>query len=190
MCAVITWMTRPSYGKTASDLDTARLSEQMSRGAMIFDKLTGIAVPEIADNHPVLDMWRGYEFALAIYAMMLNLEFVFARGYADQACSRVLLKSIKEIQREEPDFSYVGPPWVRDTAVIKSHRSNLIRLLPNDYNEQWKVAPKNWPYIWPRIDDTPKGYGLWISRADKRLLHERKLTMPDDDTMARIANWP
>lgn len=187
---MITWMTRASYGKTASDLDTVRISRVMDQSMLIFDKLTGIAVPSIPDHHPVLDMWRGYEFALGIYGMMLNMEFTFQRGYAHHECFRFYYLNIKELQKEDPGFCYEGPPWLRDAAVLKSHRSNLQRLVPDDYKDQWKVAPKNWPYIWPRIDDTPEGYSLWISKADKKSIGSGKLSRPDPETMKRIVNWP
>jgi len=183
---VITYMTWSRYGKTAHDLTVPALSQQMSEAMDLFDQLTGIKdeVP-----HPALEMWRGYEFALGIYGMMLNIEWTFERGFANHDCFKFFSRALKEMQNDDPDFFYEPPPWLRDRAVFLSHRSNLTRRKLTDTS--WKTTPKNWPYIWPRIDETrEEGYSLWLSKSDKMMVKEGKRSRPDKEVLDRIVNWP
>lgn len=181
---MILYHTYSRFGKTAEDLSDAQLNQDMTESMEIFDMLTGVAEEKA---HPTLEMWRGYEFALAIRAMFLNMEYTFRRGYAHHECFRFMYTAVQEIQRDEPDFSYEPPPWFRDAAVVKSHRSNLFRR--GYYNEMpWNNCPENWPYIWPKVDGD--SYTLWLSRSDKKLIKSGERALPDAATLERIVNWP
>jgi len=169
-----------------ADLPDPMLRQQMEEAMLIFDALTGIK-PLPNPNHPVLGMWEGYEFALGIYAMMGNLEWTFKRGYADHKYMMFFHKAIKDMQGDDPEFTYLAPPWLRDPAVILSHRSNLQR---RGAPTVWKNCPKNWPYIWPQLDESEAGYRLWISKADKSRILEGSRARPDSATLERIVNWP
>lgn len=185
-----TFMTRETYGKTAHDLDNSRLGKQMTECMQIFDTLTGVT-PNFYPHHPAMKMWEGYEFALGIYAMMLNLEWTFKRGFASHKAITWFYKNIKQMQNDDPEFKYERPPWIDDPAVLLSHRSNLHRKNSSLYGEKWKNCPKNWPYIWPQIDFAhPEGYTLQISRADKKRIKDGERALPDSETMDRVINWP
>lgn len=186
---MITYMTRATFGTSHEDLDNARLHAVMEQSMSIFDDLTG--VKELGDQrHPILGMWRGYEFALGIYAMMGNLEWTFHRGYADHKYMKFFYAAIKDMQSDDPGFTFDLPPWWGDIAVLLSHRSALMRMDKSTYNGKWKNCPENWPFIWPQIDDSTQGYALWLSRVDKKLIREGKRTPPDKATLERIVNWP
>lgn len=185
-----TFMTRETYGRTASDLDNARLGKQMLECMQIFDTLTGVT-PNFYPHHPAMKMWEGYEFALGIYCMMLNLEWTFQRGFADHKALFWFYKNIKEMQKDDPGFIYECPPWVGDPAVLLSHRSNLKRKDASLYGKKWKNCPDNWPYLWPQIRfNHPEGYILQISQADKKRILTGERKCPDDETMTRVINWP
>jgi Pyrimidine dimer DNA glycosylase len=183
-----TFFTWPQYGRIARDLDNPRLGKQMTECMQIFDHLTGVT-PNFYPNHPVMGMWRGYEFALGIYAMMLNLEWTHARGFACHKALRFFYESIREMQQDDDEFTYEAPPWIRDPAVLLSHRSNLTRKNKDRYGKMWKNNPNNWPYIWPQIDfDHEDGYTLWVSKSDKLRLKKGEREWPDDETCDRIMN--
>lgn len=184
---VLTYMTRGHFGASHRDLSDTQLYQVMQQSTEIFDHLTGVKSLD-NPNHPVLKMWEGYEFALGIYGMMGNLEWSFKRGYAEHDVMMFFYRAIKEMQSDDPEFTYETPPWVGDPAVIRSHRSNLHRRTKEPH--PWKDCPDNWPYIWPQIDDTPQGYRLWLSRNDKKRIIEGSRARPDSDTLGRIVNWP
>jgi hypothetical protein len=183
-----TFMTRPSYGATGSDLDNVRLGKQMTESMQIFDHLTGVS-PDFYPNHPVMGMWRGYEFALGIYTMMLNLEWVFRRGFADHKAFMFFYDAMKGMKEDDPEFYYETPPWLNDVPFLLSHRSNLMRKAPHLYEGKWKNCPDNWPYIWPQVDDEG-GYNLFISRADKLRIKRGERRMPPKSVLAEVVNWP
>jgi hypothetical protein len=186
---MMTYLTRPKYGMALADLDNARLFQAMEDCMDIFDVLTGVK-PQ-PSQHPVYGMWRGYEYALGIYAMMGNLEWTFKRGYADHTYVKFFNTAIKEMRGEDPEFAYEPPPWFRDSDVILSHRSALVRLDKAEYGSKWKQCPANWPTLWPQIDENREdGYGLWLSKSDKELVKSKKLTRPPAETLQRVINWP
>jgi hypothetical protein len=162
----------------------------MTECMQIFDTITGVT-PKFYPNHPAMGMWRGYEFALGIYAMMLNLEWTFNRGFAEHKALLWFYRNINQMRGEDPEFSFEAPPWLGDHAVMKSHRSNLVRKNRMTYGEKWNVAPDNWPYIWPIINfDSSDGYDLRLSMADKKRIKDGERNLPDEATLERIVNWP
>lgn len=187
-CEMITWMTNKSFAKTGHDLDNARLKLQMRQGVTIFDILTGVRENHPKADHPAVRMWTSYEFALGIYVMMLGMEWSFQRGFAENEEFWSAARGIREMKRYEDGFEYEPPPWMRDTAVLASHRSNLARRDGVTYGEKWKVCPPSLPYIWPVLTKGG-GYVLKISKADKMRVRsgERKLPL---EYAERVANWP
>lgn len=187
---MIIFLTSMSYGRTAEDLDTARLHAAQNQGSALFDMLTGIKDPGNLKHHPVLSMWRGYEFALGIYVMSCGLEWCFQRGFAENKSFWNVARGIKEIKNDDPNFVYEVPPWFRDRDVILSHRSNLLRRSPEHYEDKWELCPEDWPYFWPVIDaDQEDGYKLLLSKADKARVKNGERKLPAAQKK-RVANWP
>lgn len=188
---MITWMTRRSMGLTAADLDTPRLALQLKQTKLILDKMGGLEVEDIPDNHPVLRMWEGYDIALCIYGMMMSAEWHMNRGYADKSCFEFfdICQEIKAALREEDQpTAFVSPPWFQDVDVLRSHRSNLLRRKHKFYSDVWTKIDEGWPYIWPFIDeDEEDGYKLMLSKSDKDRLARKERTLPKD-VLRRIAN--
>lgn len=174
---MITYMTRKSMFRTAADLDTIELGATLKHTMLVLDELTGIS--EEHQNHPILKAWKGYEFALCIYGMVLSMEWHTQRGYADKSFfqfKRVCDELREEaIEYEEP-WMFVPPPWFEDTDVLQAFRSNLVRRWPDRYGDTWAKVPPNMPYLWPIVDDEG-GYTLRLSKEDKKHLKagERKL---------------
>lgn len=93
-------------------------------------------------SHPAVQMWKGYEAALAHYGVLCCERWTKEFGYRD-TCS----KKIKLLYPE--GASYQLPPWLGNPAFHDSHKSNLLRKDPKYYSAfKWKV-PNNLPYVWP-----------------------------------------
>jgi hypothetical protein len=186
---LITFLTHFSYGGTARALDDRRLGNQRIEAWEVFDGLTGGEI--IFPGHPVYKMWDGYQFALGIYGMMLCMEWISHRGCGDKIFWK-FKHAIDEIRDDDPSFTYEQPPWLHDTAVLRSHRSNLIRkqqegdVSGRDYKKMFKGTPLLMPYIWPIILDDGC-YELRISKSEKQRLKEGHRALPRD-IASRIAN--
>jgi pyrimidine dimer DNA glycosylase len=109
------------------------------------------------ENHPAVLMWRGYEFALALYGWITCEEWI-SRGYRDNLLS-FFGNTLKDIfvnwnlPNPHIDINYY-PKWYKDSLeiykVIQSHRSNLLRKDYNFYSKfNWNDVDSNLPYYWP-----------------------------------------
>jgi len=179
-----TFFTRTSLVRSLDDLDDARLGKQRVEGLQIIQTLTGMS--EAYKNHPVMFMWQSYESALIIYTMMACLAWQ-RRGFADTTFWKVA--RITEALEKQDAFYYERPPWLDDVDFLRSHRSNLIRKLPERYGPLFKRTPSDMPYLWPVVDpdDEKGGYVLKVSKADKDRLKKGERKLPDS-VAARVAN--
>lgn len=123
---------------TAKVLDRMRLGKQRVEGLQILNALTGRSKGWV--NHPAVKMWKGYEPALVQYVVAMCDEWV-SRGYKDTCKDKVLAIG------ESFPSAVITPPWLDDPEVQLSHRSNLVRKLPEHYGEFWNV-PNDLPYKW------------------------------------------
>jgi hypothetical protein len=90
-------------------------------------------------------MWRGYEPALVKYILAMCKEWT-GKGYKDTCAEKVLAK-VTEAGIDLTTF--VIPEWLNDPNVMISHRSNLVRKLPEHYGAMWPEVPNDLPYKWP-----------------------------------------
>ncbi len=80
---MMTWLTRMSFLDTMEDLETpvlaqvARHSNSLAHQVLPTTRLTTSTydrVDEVAESHPLLRMWTGYEIALAAYCAAACVE--------------------------------------------------------------------------------------------------------------------
>jgi hypothetical protein len=130
-----TFLPLPNYLSSMRTLDKSRLGNQVWR--------EGITLIRGGwSNHPASKMWKGHYYHLGLY-LLAGLEVLKERGkdYPD-----IRGKIMNEMQK----YTNTGiPPWVGDESFHLSHRSNLLRKLPEHYREFWPNDPDNLPYIWP-----------------------------------------
>lgn len=141
-----TFLPFSDFAKSAKVLDRARLGKQRSECNQMLAALgrpmknaygLPCGFPKSVPNHPATLMWKGYENALALYAMIVAQEWG-SRGYENNV-----------------DFALgllgppVTPPWLGDPSLHASHRSNLLRKKPDHYRRFGWSEPDNLPYIWP-----------------------------------------
>jgi hypothetical protein len=142
----------PSFHTGFSKLDYRRLGKQRVEAYQILlcllriDKHGQPRDPKGWVNHPAVKMWAGHEDALLFYGMEACREWR-SRGYNDTLLSKFHFLM----------WNYVGtlkdmPPWLfgeTGTAIIRSHRSNLVRKDPEYYGKLFPEVPADLPYVWP-----------------------------------------
>jgi len=133
-----TFLPYQDFQKSASVLDNRRLGKQRVEVLQILKALT---IPEYGwKNHPATKMWRGHEAALVQYGLAVCQEWK-SRGFKDTCYEK-----ISEFKTELPAEL---PKWVGDERVHSSHRSNLIRKLPEHYSLFGWAEDDSIPYHWP-----------------------------------------
>lgn len=136
-----TFLPYSSFKKTAKCLDNKRLGKQRVEAMQILKVLTGET--EAWKNHPAVKMWKGYESALAYYALWIVQEWK-NRGYKDTCEEKIINIALRFGINDD-----VLPPFIGDEKFHKSHKSNLLRKNPEHYGQfNWKVST-DLPYVWP-----------------------------------------
>lgn len=149
-----TFLPFSDFTKSASCLDNKRLGKQRVEVKQILNALK----PEYTGgwrNHPAVRMWRGNAGALARYGVTVCREWI-RRGFKDS-----LLGEFEAVADCSP-----GPSWLGSEDFHRSHRSNLLRKLPEHYSQFGWTEPDDLPYVWP----VPKATGNCFEAAAKELL--------------------
>ncbi len=128
------------FHRNADALDIRRLGKQRVEGLQILRCLSGLSTGW--RNHPIVKMWDGYEVALGAYVLAMCHKWT-SYGYKD-TCKDKTLEIVPLINSELA----VIPEWLYDGEVKMSHKSNLIRKLPDYYGPMWPGVPDNLPYKW------------------------------------------
>ena len=135
-----TFLPEMTFTASAQALDNKRLGKQRVEVLQLLRALSGESKGWA--NHPACKMWRGYEWWLMLYGLMVCQEWE-RRGFKD-TCEQKIIAIGDKYSRETQNF----PPWI-NTEFITAHRSNLIRKNPEYYSHKWPDTPKDLPYIWP-----------------------------------------
>lgn len=124
--------------KSAAHLDMRRLGKQRVETLQI---INAIVSPDKGwKNHPATKMWRANVQGLSAYGVAICEEWI-RRGYKDTCLGKIT-------SLVEPDATDM-PYWWGDDRVHASHRSNLLRKLPEHYlSFGWK-EDDSIPYFWP-----------------------------------------
>lgn len=131
-----------SFVRSAACLDRHRLGNQRIEAKLILQ-----ALEREEDSTPILSMWKDFECCLAVYGMIVCLEWR-SRGYKDQQHPWFVEKA-HEYSKESNAIIYEKPEWIGDDAFHLSHKSNLIRKLPEHYKPLWPDVPNDLELIWP-----------------------------------------
>ena len=144
-----TFLPYPDFAQSMEVLDNKRLGKQRVECIQILQALLGLKVvngevckfkPKGWLNHPATRMWRGYEGALATYALEACDEWR-KRGFKDTCEDKIILLT--------SELPVVYPPWLGNNLIYESHRSNLLRKDPEHYSQFGWTEPSNLPYYWP-----------------------------------------
>lgn len=140
-----TFLPHSNFLQSAACLDRQRLGKQRVECKQI---LLALGVPVGANtprgsawrNHPATRMWKGYEGSLATYGWIVCMEWR-DRGYRDTLAPQFLEATTGR--------SIAPPPWIDNESFHASHRSNLLRKLPEWYGQFGWGEPNDLPYVWP-----------------------------------------
>ena len=135
-----TFLPYSDFNKTASVLDWRRLGKQRVEAKQVLLTIDRGDDAKGWRNHPAVNMWRGYETALAYYGAAICLEWI-ERGYNDTQLDWF---------RERIGNNIIHlPPWLGDDRLHISHQSNLIRKDPDYYGPLFEGVSDDVPYHWP-----------------------------------------
>lgn len=148
-----TFLPYESFVKTAKCLDKKRLGKQRVEAYQILKVLLGIGKRnkngKLAwENHPAVKMWKGHEFLLVSYIMIICTEWK-RRGCNDTVLEKTL-ELINKLPKEfKAKYSQQIPIWYYNKDFHASHRSNLLRKDIEYYSQFGWNEPNNLPYYWP-----------------------------------------
>lgn len=133
-----TFLPYKSFRESARVLDNRRLGKQRVECLQI---LKALHDPDYGwQNHPATQMWRGHADDLAKYGVAICDEWI-SRGYKD-TCREKISQFIRTPQPPR------HPDWLTEDLCL-SHRSNLLRKMPEHYASIFLSTPDNLPYVWP-----------------------------------------
>ena len=128
-----TFLPYPDFEKSAEVLDDKRLGRQRAEALTL--------IRHGWKNHPASKMWRGFEYQLSEYGLIVCNEWK-KRGFKDNTAVK--------IRSEQKKFKNTGlPNWFGNKDFHRSHKSNLLRKKPEFYRKYFPDVPDNLPYIWP-----------------------------------------
>lgn len=132
------------FAESAAVIDDKRLGKQIIESQQIFKSLT---IPEYGwKSHPATKMWRGHRIALVHYTRAFNEEWHRRRGRHHGGYLNLLaLFDAASIDPSERSL----PAWWGRQDVHDSHKSNLLRKLPEHYRKFWPSMEDDIPYVWP-----------------------------------------
>jgi hypothetical protein len=146
-----TFLPYPDFADSARSLDDRRLGKQRVECLQILRALTYETYGW--RNHPAVLMWAGYEEALVSYALEVCAEWG-RRGFADtvrETIGRDATSAALGTIRSQAELAGAGalPPWLGRDELHRSHRSALLRKMPEWYGSRFDDVPDVLPYHWP-----------------------------------------
>lgn len=134
-----TFLPYADFAESARCLDRQRLGKQRVEVLQL--------LKAIRDNggwakHPAAKMWSRHTNALVRYGLAICEEWV-ARGYKDTCFGKIA--QYETTSDESPEL----PAWLGDADFHASHRSNLLRKLPDHYSRFGWTESNELPYVWP-----------------------------------------
>jgi hypothetical protein len=132
---VQTFLPSQSFEESVKCLDYRRLGKQRVEALQL---IKAIEDPSYGwRKHPATQMWINHKDALGLY-MNICIEEWVSRGYKNT------------MKKYSVPGGTTMPPWLGDKAFHLSHKSNLIRKLPEHYGKLWPGVPNDLPYVWPK----------------------------------------
>jgi hypothetical protein len=157
------WLPEPNFAKSVHVLDTSLLWRQRHDVIKVIETLTGTSSTMTYRNHPLVSMWRGCEYTLAMYGMAACLEWR-DRGNTDE-----MTKKFTEFMHDAlvsgalPVEGHSGVPWwLGQQGYHDSHKAALVKRDSAYYGLLWpRVDMKLWrdmPVVWPEYrPPVPRG---------------------------------
>lgn len=122
-----TFLPFKNFHKSAMALDNKRLNKQILEGYQILNVLSNDDPHAGWRNHPAVKMWRGHEYSLLRYTLIMIGE-ANKRGIKTENN----LKNINALrERAQVNWGSGFPKWYNNDKVMKrvttTHKANLYR---------------------------------------------------------------
>jgi hypothetical protein len=160
-----TFLPSPSFKLSATMLDRQRLGKQRLEAYQILNALLGAT--EAWRNHPATVMWTGCELALVKYGLAMCSEWT-SRGYEDSMAGK-FIDTIQDALYQDrlKQSKLMVPWWLGKPGFHKSHRSMLMRKMPDHYGKLWLHESDKLDYVWPPLRepvpyDSDPAYAYWL----------------------------
>jgi len=141
-----TFLPYSDFEHIAKCLDYKRLNKQILEADTLIDLIEGVK-DNSWKNHPACKMWMGYSNTLRYYRNIMLYEWI-GRKYKSNRQYREFVHPL------------IYPSFLFDDRVILSHRSNLVRKLPEHYSQfGWKNYGLD-GYYWPCEVKTKRSVGI------------------------------
>jgi len=125
--------------------------------------------------------WRGYEGFVLLHLRRLQTEVMLRDlEYWDVndiyspyllAWRRLTKKGIHQAPRP--------PRWIGGLWFLHSNRSELIRVRPEVYAQQFPTTPLEMPFLWPQNIPGHFDYYIDMSLGDRMAVTDRKYVIPE-----------
>ena len=180
-----TFLAYEDFDASVAVLDSMRLGKQRLE---CLQALRALVLPVYGwSNHPVVRMWRGYLPALTRYTLAAIDEWTL-RGNRD---------TVRPLALEfAPDVDGVAqnsltlPSWLGTARLHDSHRSNLVRKVPELYRPLFTDVPDDLPYFWPEAE-APEGADVISPAAsDGWVLRARTAAERDEWVATGVVTFP
>jgi len=142
-----TFVPEYDYAVCARVLDRQRLGKQRVECLQILKTIVAGDSARGWRNHPAVAMWRGHEYALVQYSNAVCDEWT-RRGYRD-TCRESIRQIFDEWQEGKCLSWHEYPSWWLEADIHESHKSNLVRKLPEHYKKLWPSVADDISYVWP-----------------------------------------
>jgi len=140
-----TFLPFPNFNDSAIALDDKRLLKQIVEVQQIYETIEDPFTRTAWQNHPAVNMWRGYEVALILYGCVCYAEWLIRNKRETIHASGEFLLRMWEKKRH---IMIKYPKWLGSSKFHESHQSNLCRKDPY-YLELFPNVDCNLEYVWP-----------------------------------------
>lgn len=138
-----TFLPYHDFEQSAHVLDNKRLGKQRVEAAQILAIHYGETVKLAWLHHPAVRMWRDYPINLIGYLHCVCVEWE-ERGFKN-----ILIKPFLERMILHNGCVHTVPEIFTENFHL-SHKSNLVRKLPEHYRKFFPDVPSDLPYVWPK----------------------------------------
>lgn len=153
-----TWLPLPSYKDSIATLTDDHLGLQRIHVLEIMETFHEVEVTQlpvtyethdlVSAEHPILDMWRGYELQLVEYGLVCCEEWTARKGRRDPVYEK-LSRHMGWATTE--DASFAKPNWFGEVEFHLSHQAALIRADKQHYSKHF-MDDGDRHMIWPESD--------------------------------------
>lgn len=153
---VQTWLPLPSFKDSIRVLNMEHLGLQRYHVLEVMEyfhdvevsQLPGDYEPHDLRDHPIIEMWAGYELQLCEYGLEACEEWQLRRGKRDSFYEKL---SYHLEWATTEDALMHKPNWFGDVELHLSHQAALLRADRTYYSSQF-LADGDRAMVWPRSD--------------------------------------